>query len=94
MPLVSKAQTRAMHAAKEGRSTLGIPKSVGADFVAAGKAKPNLPERKGTKFCEGGPVEAFKDNLTETAANPTGPVGLEKGGEVKPKGRRAGWRRW
>lgn len=35
MPVVSKAQNAAMHAAAAGHSTLGIPKSVGADFVAA-----------------------------------------------------------
>ena len=46
MPYVSEAQRRAMFAAKEGKSTLGIPKSVGADFVAAGPASGTLPERK------------------------------------------------
>jgi hypothetical protein len=46
MPIVSEAQRRAMYAAKEGHSTLGIPKKVGADFVAAGPAKKKLPERK------------------------------------------------
>jgi|HubBroStandDraft_4_1064222.scaffolds.fasta_scaffold67322_2 hypothetical protein len=46
MPMESKAQMRAMYAAKEGKSTLGIPKSVGADFVAAGPASGKLPERK------------------------------------------------
>jgi hypothetical protein len=45
MPAVSEAQRRAMYAAKEGKSTLGIPKSVGADFVAATPAGP-LPARK------------------------------------------------
>jgi hypothetical protein len=35
-----------MHAAAEGESTLGIPKAVGKDFVAAGPAKGKLPERK------------------------------------------------
>ena len=35
MPLVSNAQTRAMYAAKEGHSTLGIPQKVGAEFVTA-----------------------------------------------------------
>lgn len=34
MPAVSKAQQRAMYAAAEGHSTLGIPKSVGKEFVA------------------------------------------------------------
>lgn len=49
MPYVSEAQRRAMYAAKSGHSTLGIPKSVGADFVAAGPASSKLPERKGKK---------------------------------------------
>jgi hypothetical protein len=49
MPIQSKAQNRAMRAAAEGRSTLGIPKSVGREFVAAGKAKAKLPERKAAK---------------------------------------------
>jgi hypothetical protein len=34
MPAVSKAQQRAMYAAAEGHSTLGIPESVGKEFVA------------------------------------------------------------
>jgi hypothetical protein len=46
MPVVSEAQRRAMYAAKEGKSTLGIPKSVGADFIAATPAGAKLPERK------------------------------------------------
>lgn len=33
MPPVSEAQRKAMWAAKEGRSTLGIPRAVGAEFV-------------------------------------------------------------
>jgi len=35
-----------MYAAASGRSTIGIPKSVGQDFVAAGPASKNLPDRK------------------------------------------------
>jgi hypothetical protein len=34
MPMLSQAQRGAMHAAAEGRSTIGIPKSVGKRFVA------------------------------------------------------------
>jgi hypothetical protein len=34
-----------MYAAKEGKSTLGIPKSVGADFVAATPAGAKLPKK-------------------------------------------------
>ena len=45
MPIESKAQQRAMYAAAAGKSTLGIPKKVGKEFVAAGKAKSKLPER-------------------------------------------------
>lgn len=33
MPPKSRAQAKAMFAAKEGKSTLGIPQNVGADFV-------------------------------------------------------------
>jgi hypothetical protein len=45
MPIVSEAQRKAMYAAKAGRSTLGIPKKVGAEFVKAGPASSKLPER-------------------------------------------------
>ena len=41
MPSTSAAQHRAMEAAAHGKSTLGIPKTVGHDFVEADKnAKP------------------------------------------------------
>ena len=39
MPSVSEKQKRAMQAAAHGKSTLGIPKSVGQEFAAADKAK-------------------------------------------------------
>lgn len=45
MPIKSKAQERAMYAAASGKSNIGIPKKVGKEFVAAGPAKKNLPER-------------------------------------------------
>jgi hypothetical protein len=55
MPSVSKAQNAAMWAAREGKSSLGIPASVGRDFNDAqtpGSVK-KLPQRvatpKGTK---------------------------------------------
>ena len=44
MPPVSQAQRRAMYAAASGKSTLGIPKKVGAEFVAADKPG-KLPAR-------------------------------------------------
>ena len=49
MPIVSQAQRGAMYAAKEGKSTLGIPQKVGADFVAAGDASGRLPKRVSKK---------------------------------------------
>lgn len=39
MPSKTKKQARAMHAAAEGRSTIGIPQSVGKEFVKADKKK-------------------------------------------------------
>lgn len=58
MPIVSQAQNAAMHAAEEGRSTLGIPKSVAQKFIAAGPASANLPKRVShhpTKTTRSGP---------------------------------------
>jgi hypothetical protein len=51
MPMRSQAQNAAMHAAEEGRSTIGIPQSVGAKFVSDQKGKPvkGLPKRVGGK---------------------------------------------
>lgn len=48
-PPVSEAQRRAMYAAAAGKSRLGIPKSVGKEYVASGHGVRNLPERKGKK---------------------------------------------
>lgn len=45
MPPKSEAQRRAMYAAKAGKSTLGIPQKVGAEFVKADKPG-KLPKRK------------------------------------------------
>lgn len=58
MPIVSQAQNAAMHAAAEGRSTLGIPAKVARDFIAAGPASAHLPKRKShhaTKTTRSGP---------------------------------------
>jgi hypothetical protein len=49
VPVVSEAQRRAMYAAAAGKSTLGIPESVGKDFVAAsppGKLPARAPKKK------------------------------------------------
>lgn len=44
MPPKSQAQRRAMHAAAAGKSTIGIPRSVGKEFVKADTGK-RLPKR-------------------------------------------------
>jgi hypothetical protein len=46
-PPVSEAQRRAMWAAKEGRSSLGIPQKVGAEFVGrhGGRASEKAGDR-------------------------------------------------
>lgn len=61
MPMVSKAQNAAMHAAEEGRTTIGIPKSVGEKFVKAshGQKIGELPERVRHK-AKGGVVSGAK----------------------------------
>lgn len=45
MPPKSQAQRKAMHAAAAGKSTIGIPKSVGKEFSKADKGG-KLPKRK------------------------------------------------
>lgn len=49
MPPVSKAQAKAMYAAAEGRSTLGIPQKVGKEFTKGSPKLKGLPKRKGAK---------------------------------------------
>lgn len=56
MPIKSQAQRGAMYAAAKGKSTLGIPKSVGAEFVKSDtggklpkRATKLPPKRKGNK---------------------------------------------
>ena len=45
MPYESKAQKGAMFAAAAGKSTFGIPKKVGKEFVKAGPASNKLPNK-------------------------------------------------
>ncbi len=55
MPVLSKAQNAAMHAAAAGKSTIGIPAKVGKEFVAdqaPGSVK-KLPQRVGPKAPSG-----------------------------------------
>lgn len=46
MPPVSAAQRRAMRAAAEGKSTLGIPRKTGKEYSKADKGG-KLPKRSG-----------------------------------------------
>lgn len=46
MPPKSQAQRKAMHAAAAGKSTIGIPKKVGKEFVKADTGR-NLPRKAG-----------------------------------------------
>jgi hypothetical protein len=57
MPIKSQAQRGAMYAAKAGKSTLGIPQSVGAEFVKSDKPG-KLPVRKEgpRNYAKGGPI--------------------------------------
>jgi hypothetical protein len=48
MPPKSQAQRGAMYAAAAGKSTLGIPKKVGKEFVKTDKPG-KLPKRKKSK---------------------------------------------
>lgn len=49
MPIVSEKQRRAMHAAAAGRSTLGIPKRVGAEFIRADRRSKLIRRKKKKK---------------------------------------------
>lgn len=48
MPPVSEKQRRAMYSAAKGKSTLGISKKVGREFIKEDKGK-KLPMRKTNK---------------------------------------------
>lgn len=45
MPYTSKQQQKAMYAAAEGKSNIGIPKKIGKEFVKAGPSSKNLPNK-------------------------------------------------
>ena len=82
MPVVSRAQNAAMWAAKEGHSTLGIPQSVGADFVAASHGmsvnklpqhvKNSKPAKKHKRPAIFGSLVPHQANHYEAGVNPDG----------------------
>lgn len=49
MPAKSQAQYKAMQAAAHGKSSLGIPKSVGKEFAGATKSPGKLPAKASKK---------------------------------------------
>ena len=59
MPSVSEAQRKAMFAAAEGKSNIGIPKTVGKEFADADKGG-KLPERKSKSRLYGKSAERMK----------------------------------
>jgi hypothetical protein len=62
MPPVSQAQRKAMYAAAEGKSTLGIPQSVGDEFTEADKPG-KLPARKKAKKKRGDGLKSYAKGL-------------------------------
>jgi hypothetical protein len=65
MPMKSQAQRGAMYAAKAGKSTLGIPQSVGAEFVKSdeGGKLPRKVKKNTRNYAKGGSVQA--EDLTQ-----------------------------
>jgi len=65
MPSVSRQQQKAMFAAAAGKSNLGIPQSVGAEFVKADTGG-KLPKVK--KYQGGGPVDRYDPSYVDPNA--------------------------
>lgn len=68
MPSTSERQRRAMEAAAQGKSNLGIPKKVGAEYRAADRAKARAAKKKGykRKLPETAPVKKKRAKPTKT----------------------------
>ena len=79
-PSVSGKQHRAMEAAKHGHSTLGIPKDVGADFVAADKGK-HFDKSAGVNPVGGGSQNSNSRSDMGNAGSPVSGV-PSNGGEI------------
>ena len=72
MPPVSEKQARAMFAAANGKSTLGIPKSVGQEFVGEVKPKGHHDHHATAEHHHKAIGEALKRKDHATAAKHTG----------------------
>lgn len=88
-PPVSEAQRRAMHAAASGKSTLGIPASVGKDFADADKSG-KLPEKKKkdkTEKADGSApdkaTQGFLESFTPATKHPKEPTAGMPSGKQK-----------
>lgn len=70
MPSVSAQQHRAMEAAVRSRSTLGIPRSVGQEFVNADSAgsRRSTPKRRKKPMAKSGAHPGFKAVQAKIAA--------------------------
>ena len=83
MPPTSERQRRAMYAAKEGNSTLGIPKSVGKEFVEADKGgklpESKTPMKKGFKSGSSKSSEKSSDKAPDGGKKSRGSVLYDKG---------------
>ena len=64
MPIKSQAQRGAMYSAAAGKSTLGIPKSVGKEFVASDKPG-KLPAKVKPSSSSGTPRFAPLSNMAK-----------------------------
>lgn len=81
MPATSKSQLRAMFAAKSGASNLGIPKKVGAEFVAATPSDAGLPESAETPTDE--PRPRVASAMEAMTGLPSGRRKIRRGGRGK-----------
>jgi hypothetical protein len=83
MPMQSEAQRRAMHAAAAGKSTLGIPKSVGKEFAGADQGG-KLPKRA-KRYQDGGAVDSSLPHDPPQALIDRTPVVTPSGGPAGPR---------
>lgn len=83
MPSVSDRQHRAMQAAAHGQSTLGIPKSVGREFVKADQQQPKRPSKthRGRRSRGNHALKmGFSESEPASVASPDGQYHVHKDG--------------
>jgi hypothetical protein len=85
MPPRSEQQRKAMYAAAKGKSTLGIPKEVGKEFVDADKGG-KLPKKVGQYSLPKSPTKVNKvldEQSDEAVGMPKKTYGLPKSSKMK-----------